>query len=540
MKKSIAVIMMLLAALCTITLASCGGDSSSTASSSASATASTTTTTTSTTAAPAAETAAPAETASDEPVRFVIANSAEPESLDPSQIQGVPEHRIYEALFEGLVTIDPETADGIPGVAESWDISEDGLTYTFHLREDAVWSDGVPITAQDVVYSWTRELDPATGSPYAWFPAMFIAGASEFNSGEAGPEALQIRAIDDKTFEMTLIGPLPYVIGALSHYSFAIVPQHAIEKYGTDWTKPENFVGNGPYVLAEHTPQDRIVCVKNETYWDAENVHLDEVVFLASDDVATNYNMYLSGQVDWNTGIDLNRFDEIQMRSDYQVAPQLSTYYYTINVTEPPLDDVRVRKAISYAIDREQLVEDVTRAGQIACWGIVPDMAGYEALQEEERGGVLYDPEYAQQLLAEAGYPNGVGFPTISIIYNTDDAHRQIAEFIQQQLNARAGWVGDYQDPNTFLDMFITGAGMNGGKYSNAEYDALIQQAATMAAGEERFNVLKQAENIMINQDQAIIPLYVYVSQNMIDTSKWGGWYPNTMDYHPTKDIYLK
>lgn len=568
MKKSIAVIMMLLAALCTITLASCGGDSSSTASSAASATASTTTTTTSTTAASAAETAAPAETASDEPVRFVIANSAEPESLDPSQIQGVPEHRIYEALFEGLVTIDPETADGIPGVAESWDISEDGLTYTFHLREDAVWSDGVPITAQDVVYSWTRELDPATGSPYAWFPAMFIAGASEFNSGEAGPEALQIRAIDDKTFEMTLIGPLPYVIGALSHYSFAIVPQHAIEEYGTDWTKPENFVGNGPYVLAEHTPQDRIVCVKNETYWDAENVHLDEVVFLASDDVATNYNMYLSGQVDWNTGIDLNRFDEIQMRSDYQVAPQLSTYYYTINVTEPPLDDVRVRKAISYAIDREQLVEEVTRAGQIACWGIVPDMAGYEALQEEERGGVLYDPEYAQQLLAEAGYPNGVGFPTISVLYNTDDAHRQIAEFIQQQLKenlninvvlenqewatylanrnsgnfqiARAGWVGDYQDPNTFLDMFITGAGMNGGKYSNAEYDALIQQAATMAAGEERFNVLKQAENILINQDQAIIPLYVYVSQNMIDTSKWGGWYPNTMDYHPTKDIYLK
>ncbi len=500
-------------------------------------------------------------------VRFVIANSAEPESLDPSQIQGVPEHRVYEALFEGLVIVDPETADGIPGVAESWDISDDGLTYTFHLREDAKWSDGVPITADDVVWSWLRELAPETASPYAWFPAMFIAGASEYNSGAADASAVQIRAIDDYTFEMTLVGPLPYVIGALSHYSFAIVPRHAIEKYGSDWTQPENFVGNGPYILSEHVPQDRIVAVKNYNYWDADNVHLDEVVFLASDSNSTNYNMYLSGEVDWNTGIDLNNLDQISMRSDYQVAPQLSTYYYTINVTQPPLDDARVRKAISYAIDREELIYTVTRSGEIASWGIVPDMAGYEGLEEAEIG-TMYDPEYAQQLLAEAGYPNGIGFPTITLLYNTNESHRQVAEYIQQQLKenlninivldnqewatylsnrnsgnfqiARAGWVGDYQDPNTFLDMFVTGAGMNGGRYSNAEYDRLIALAATMPAGEERFEVLRQAEEILINEDQGIIPLYVYVSQNLIDTNKWGGWYPNTMNYHPTKDIYLK
>ena len=501
-------------------------------------------------------------------VTFTIANGAEPESLDPSQIQGVPEHRIFEALFEGLVAVDPQTADGVPGVAESWDVSDDGLTYTFHLREDAVWSDGVPITADDVVYSWLRELAPETASPYAWFPAMFIAGATEYNAGEVGPEAVQIRAVDDHTFEMTLIGPLPYVIGALCHYSFGIVPQHAIEKYGQAWTQPENFVGNGPFVLTEHVPQDRIVCEKNPLYWDAENVALDEVVFLASDDTATNYNMYVSGEVDWNTSIDLNNFDQISMRTDYQVAPQLSTYYYTINVTEPPFDDPLVRKAVSYAIDREELVYSVTRAGQIPCWGIVPEMAGYEPLEESDIGGSLYDPDYARELLAQAGYPNGIGFPTVSILYNTDDAHRQIAEFIQQQLKdnlninvelenqewatylanrnagnfqiARAGWVGDYQDPNTFLDMFITGAGMNGGKYSNPEYDALINQAARMPAGEERMATLKAAEDILINQDQAIIPLYFYVSQNMIDTNKWGGWYPNTMDYHPVKNIYLK
>ncbi len=505
----------------------------------------------------------PLVAADDEKVVFRIANSAEPESLDPSQIQGVPEHRIYEALFEGLLIIDPETAEGIPGVAESWDVSDDGLTYTFHLREDALWSDGVPVTAHDVVYSWLRELAPETASPYAWFPAMFLEGAAEYNAGEAGPEAVQIAALDDHTFQMTLIGPLPYVLGALTHYSFAIVPQHAIEEYGSEWILPENFVGNGPFVLQEWSPQDRIVAVKNPLYWDAENVQLDEVVFYASDDIDTTYNMYLSGQIDWLTNVPQGRLEEAMMREDYQSAPQLSSYYYTINNTRAPFDNPNVRKALSLAIDREELVDTVTRGGQIPAVGIVPEMAGYEGLGYPE-----FDPEEAQRLLAEAGYPNGIGFPTFSLLYNTDETHRAIAEYIQQSwrenLNinvtlenqewatylanrnagnfdvARAGWVGDYQDPNTFLDMFITGAGMNGGKYSNSEYDELINQAARMPAGEERMDVLMQAEEIFILEDQGIIPLYFYVSQNLIDTDVWGGWYTNTMDYHPTKDIYKK
>ncbi len=565
MKKTL---IALLAILCALTVFVGCSKSSSTSAPAATTTTTTTTTTTSTTAtATKTETAAApaaATTSTDSgKVVFRIANSAEPESLDPSQIQGVPEHRIFEALFEGLVVVDPVTAGGIPGVAESWDISEDGLTYTFHLREDAMWSDGVPVTAQDVVYSWLRELAPETASPYAWFPVMFIAGAAEYNAGTAGPEAVQIAALDDHTFQMTLIGPLPYVIGALNHYSFAIVPQHAIEKYGKDWILPENFVGNGPFVLKEWTPQDKIVCVKSDTYWDKDNVQLDEVVYYASDDMTTNYNMYLSGQVDWVTGVPNDVIDSVMMREDYQSAPQLSTYYYTINTTKAPLDDARVRKAISYAIDRQTLVDTITKAGQIACWGIVPFMDGYDGL-----GDAKYDPEYAQQLLAEAGYPNGVGFPTLNLLYNTDDAHKAIAEYVQQQLKqnlninivlenqewatylanrnagnfdiARAGWVGDYQDPNTFLDMFVTGAGMNGGKYSNDVYDTLINEAARMEAGPERFEVLLTAEDILINEDQAIIPFYYYVSQNLIDLNKWGGWHTNTMDYHPPKNIYLK
>lgn len=514
----------------------------------------------------AATAAAPAQPA-DEGIVFRISNAAEPESLDPALIQGVPEHRIFEALFEGLVATDPETANAIPGVAESWTASEDKTQYTFKLRADAKWSDGVPITADDVVYSWLRELDPATAGPYAWFPCMFLKGANEYNSGEAGPEAVQIRALDDHTFQMDLLGPIPYAIDALTHYTFAIVPKHAIEKYGAEWTNPENFVGNGPFVLTEKVPQSYLEVTKNENYWDKDNVKLDKVIFYASDSDTTNYNMYINGEVDWLTNVPNDQIKAASMRDDYQSSPQLSTYYYVFQNEVAPVDDVRVRKALALAVDRQALVDGVTKAGQIPAWGIVPPMAGYDALEfpYDNQADAIAE---AQKLLSEAGYPNGEGFPVLSILYNTSEGHKAIAEFIQQEWQdnlgitvqlenqewqtylanrnegnfsiARAGWVGDYQDPNTFLDMFITGAGMNGGRYSNDTYDLLINEAARMPAGEDRMGTLKTAEDIFINQDQSIMPLYYYVSLNMIDTNKWGGWYPNTMDYHPVKDIYLK
>ncbi|MDX9914571.1 MAG: peptide ABC transporter substrate-binding protein, partial [Sphaerochaeta sp.] len=206
---------------------------------------------------------------------FRISNGAEPESLDPALIQGVPEHRIYEAIFEGLVAYDPETSFAVPGVAESWVSNDEGTQYTFTLRKNAVWSDGTPITAHDVVYSWLRILAPETGGPYAWFPAMFLVGAEEYNSGEAGPEAVGIRALDDYTFQMDLIGPLPYAVDALAHYSFAIVPKHTIEKYGSAWTDPANFVGNGPFVLTDRVAQTSITVSKSPTYWDRDKVSLD-------------------------------------------------------------------------------------------------------------------------------------------------------------------------------------------------------------------------------------------------------------------------
>lgn len=506
------------------------------------------------------------EAAKEEGVKFVISNGAEPQSLDPAKVQGVPEHRILMALMEGLVSTDPKTANPIPGLAKSWEANEDGTEYTFHLRE-TTWSDGVPITAHDVVWSWLRELDPATASPYAWFPCMFLEGAQAFNDGTGSAEDVGIEAIDDYTFKMKLIGPLPYAIGALEHYSFAVVPRHAIEEHGDAWTQPANFVGNGPFTLKERIPQSKIVAVPNELYWDKENVHIDVLEFLSSDDDNTNYNMYIDGQVDWLTNVPTDKLSAAQMKSSFHVAPQVATYYYVFQTEKAPLDNVNLRKAIAYAIDRESLVEGVTKAGQIPAWGIVPNMAGYDAL-EFPFDSVDEATEMAQEFLNKAGYPNGVGCPTLSILYNTSEGHKQIAEFIQQELKnklninvelinkewgtylsdrnagdfeiSRAGWVGDYQDPNTFLDMFVTGSAMNGGRYHMEDYDLYIREAATLSDPVERLGILKTAEDFLINRDQAIVPFYYYVTLNMIDTDIWGGWYGNTMDYHPTKGIYKK
>ncbi|MDI9454267.1 MAG: peptide ABC transporter substrate-binding protein [Spirochaetota bacterium] len=521
-------------------------------------------------AAPAAPAPAPAKPVAAAPVDevvFRLTNGAEPESLDPALVQGVPEHRIYMAIFEGLVAMDPKTGNAIPGVAESWTGNEDGTQWTFKLRKNAVWSDGKAITAHDVVWSWLRILDPATGGPYAWFPAMFLVGAEEYNAGLAPASAVGIRALDDYTFQMDLLGPLPYAIDALTHYSFAIMPKHAIEKHGAAWTEPANFVGNGPFILADRVPQTSITVTKSPTYWDKDNVRLDKVIFYSSDSDTTNYNMYLNGETDWATNVPTDQIAAAEMRDDFHKSPQLATYYYVFQTEKAPLDNPLVRKALAYSVDREALIEGITKAGQIPAWGIVPDMAGYKAL-EFPFDSMDEAVEQAQKWLAQAGYPNGAGFPTVSILYNTSEGHKQIGEFIQQEwkknlginvvlenqewgtyLNSRnvgdfqisrAGWVGDYQDPNTFLDMFITGTAMNGGQYSNEVYDILINEAARIDNPADRFGVLRTAEDIMINEDQALMNLYYYVTLNMIDTNKWGGWYGNTMDYHPVKDIYLK
>jgi oligopeptide transport system substrate-binding protein len=492
---------------------------------------------------------------------FIVANGTEPESLDPHLISGVPEHRIYMGIFEGLVRPDPETSEALPGTAESWEISDDNTVYTFTIREGAQWSDGTPITAETVRDSWLRILNPETAAPYAWFPSMFIKGAAEYNAGEADASSVAVEAVDERTFRFETVGPLPYTLDALSHYSFGVVPLHVIEEHGEEWTLPENFVSNGPFVLEEWSPQERLTVVPNENYWDYPNrPNLSRVVYIPVDDQNTMYNMYINGEVDWSTEVPQGQIDQAKLRDDYHATPQLGTYYYVFQTQRGPLQDARVRRALSMAIDRVQLIDTVARGGQIPAFAMVPEMPNYPGID-----GIEEAVSEAQQLLADAGYPNGEGFPEMTVLYNTSQNHQAIGEFIQQQwldnlginvsltnqewgtyLNtrrqgdfeiARAGWIGDYQDPNTFLDMFVTGAAMNGGKYSNSEYDRLISQAATMPAGEERMQVLADAERLLIEEDTAIMPIYYYTSTQMIDLTQWDGWYENLMDQHPVGHV---
>ncbi|MCP4297827.1 MAG: peptide ABC transporter substrate-binding protein [Proteobacteria bacterium] len=494
---------------------------------------------------------------------FIILNGAEPQGLDFAKVSGVPEHQIYFSLGEGLVATDPNTAKAVPGVAKSWKISNGGKTYTFSLRK-TTWSDGVPITAHTFVDSWLRILNPKTAARYAWFPSMFIEGAGDYNGGKAGPEAVKIRAIDDYTFEVNLVGPLPYTLDALAHYAFSISPLHVIKKYPKTWTNPENFVSNGPFMLEKWEPQKQLTAVPSPTYWDKANVHLERVIYIPSDDNNTRYNMFVNGEADWlHSHIPLDQIADAEMRDEYQSGPYLGTYYYNIQNEKKPFNDVKVRKALSLSINRKHIVEKITKAGETAAYSMVPPMAGYDPSEGEHE-----NLDRARTLLAQAGFPNGQGFPAFEILYNTSEAHKKIAEYVQQQwsenlglkvslknqewktyLNttrahdftiARAGWIGDYNDPNTFLDMFVTGAGMNRGLYSNAGYDTLIKAAATMAEGPERMKVLKEAEYLFLQKDQHLIPIYGYVSQNMIDLNKWGGWGDNVMDWHPTKTIHLK
>lgn len=490
---------------------------------------------------------------------FIVGNDVQPQTLDPHLISTVSEQRILSGLFEGLVTPHPETTRAMPGIAESWEVAEDRVTYTFALRDDARWSDGTAITAEQIVGSWIRILDPETASPAAWFPAMFIDGAAEFNAGEADSSQVALRAVDENTLQFETAGPRPYLIDALAHHSFQVVPLHAIEEYGRDWTLPENFVGNGPYVLTEWSSQDRIVLERNPAYWNAATVELERVAFRAGDDAAL-YDMYDRGEIDWATTVPSSRHGEARLRDDYHVSPHLGTYYYVLNNEQAPLDDPDVRRALAMAIDRPALLKAAAPGGQIAAYSLVPDLEGYRGVS-----GVRQDVAGAQSLLSEAGYPRGRGFPELTILYNSGETHHAIAQAVQAQwLNhlgidvqleaqawgayvsrwesgdfdiIRVGWIGDYPDPHTFLEMFLADDAMNGGNFSSERYGVLIADAARMERGPDRFAVLQEAEEILVEDQAAVIPIYHYVNRDLIDLQKWSGWYTNVMGWHPVGDI---
>jgi len=498
-----------------------------------------------------------------------VGNGDEISSVDPHTTSGMPEYHVILSLYEGLVSKNTKTLAIEPGVAESWDISGDGLVYTFHIRENARWSNGDKLVANDFVQSWLRGLMPALANEYA--SSMYVVkNGQNINEGKADPKDFGAVALDDQTLQITLNAPTPYFLQLLDHHSTYPVHIPTIKKFGkldergTKWTRPENFVGNGAFVLSEWTPNKYLSVKKSPTYWDAKSVRLNEVRYYPINKYTTEERMFRSGQLHATYYLPREKLAVYKNANNpvLRSYPNFATYFYRFNVTVKPLDDVRVRKALAYSIDRKRIVEFVTKFGQIPAYTLTPpDENGYVA-----NAKMPYDVELAKKLLAEAGYPNGVGFPKLTVAFNANDEHQHIAEAVQQmwkdnlgidialastewkvyldnekQLNYqidRASWIGDYLDPNTFLEMFVTNNGNNRTGFSDARYDELIAKAALESNQEKRFAYFQEAEQILADS-APILPFYTYIWNRLIATSV-KGWDDNVQDYYPFKNMYLE
>lgn len=492
---------------------------------------------------------------------LVIVNGAEPETLDPAIITGQPEGRIVNALFEGLTTFDRQ-GRAIPGVAESWTISPDGRIYVFKLRPDAKWSDGEPVTARDFVASWRRTLTPETAASYN-YQLFYVKNAKAFADGKLKNfDEVGVRALDDRTLEVTLENPTPFFLDLCATPPLQPVPLRVVEKYGDDWIKPGRIVGNGAYVLEDWRINDHIRLRRNPRYWDRANVAIGAVDVLPISKGNVAYNFYASGEADLALDKGLvppALLDELKNRPDFHSGAFLASNFLRFNCSKGPFTDPRVRRAFSMAVDRGRIVKKITRAGEDAASTLVPPgVAGYVAPE-----GIPYDPEGARRLLAEAGYPGGRGMPLIRYLYNEAELNEAIAVELQSMwseelgvqvslarqewkvyLNsmntldydiARSSWVGDYPDPNTFLDMFLTGGGNNRTGWSSAAYDALIADAAREADVAKRFAILAQAEEMLVAKEAVICPIYFYVGIQLYDGRKVSGVESNLIDEHPIR-----
>lgn len=495
-------------------------------------------------------------------VDFIFLNGPEPQTLDPALITGQADGRIAAALFEGLTA---RNAAGLaePAAAERWEISPDGKTYTFFLRPGLQWSNGDSLTAQDFEASWRRTLNPETRSRYAEI-LFFIRNAEEFNSGKLTDfSQVGIKALDEIRFRVELKNPTAFFPDLVSFVTYLPTHQPSVEKFGKDWVKPGKIVCNGAYTLVGWQINDRIELAKNPRYWRADTVALNRIDALSIAKASTAFNLYERGQADLilDKGlIPAAILQELRARLDFHANPFLANYFYRFNVTKKPFNDVRVRRAFSLAIDKKRIVEKITRAGEPVAGSFTPPgIPGYEPPL-----GLNYNPGLARSLLAEAGYPGGKGFPRIDILYNKTEQNESIATEIQamwrEQLGvdvnlrnqewktylqslddlsydvARSSWVGDYNDPNTFLDCFVTGRGNNRTGWSNAHYDSLLTQANQQTDSAKRFALMRQAEQILVEQEMPIVPIYFNVGIVFYHPEQLEGFLPNVVDEHPLRE----
>ena len=470
----------------------------------------------------------------------------EPPTLDPSLATDTTSVDVVEQLFLGLTDFDVETMEVVPELATSWEVSEDGLVWAFHLRKDVKWTDGKPVTAHDIEYAVKRTCDPATASDYAYV-LYIIKGAKEVNIGDVTDlNYIGVKAIDDYTIQFALNQPAGYFPAIAGMWVNRPVPRWTIEKYGEKWTEPENIVTNGSYLLTKWAHEDELILEKNPDYFDADKVQIEKVHCVMIVEASTAMAMYEDGKLD-SVGTPLDDMDRVKadpvLSKELFIAPQLCTYYYGFNNSKPPMDNPLVRKAFSAAIDRQSLIDYVTKGNQLpattfACPGIFGHVLPSEGV------GIGYDPEAARKYLADAGYPEGKGLPEVTLMFNTSEGHSKIAQAIQQmwkenlgvEVNLtnqewkvylktlsedapqifRLGWCADYPDANNWVyEVFHSTDSDNRIQWHNAEFDRTVEEAARESDPAKRLELYKRAEQILCEEEAAIAPIYFYTFVQM-------------------------
>lgn len=490
-------------------------------------------------------------------------NNGDPESLDPHKTSTIPEANLMRDLFLGLTAHDGHAAL-IPGAAESWQVSEDGLTWTFKLRPGALWSDGSPVVAEDFVWSWQRVVSPETAAEYAYMLAP-ILNAEAITAGKMAPSELGAKALDPLTLQVTLKGPTPYFLEMLTHQATYPVNPASVTALGADFTKAGKLVSNGPFVLDSFTPNDHISLVKNPKFYDAANVAIDRVNFYPTDDVATATRRFEAGELDMTLDFPAEQYEALKAKlgDKVKVGPLLGTYYYGFKLDKAPWSDPEIRKAVSMAIDRDYLAEEVWQNTMLPAYTLVPPgIDGYEVSAPDYATMSQLDREdAAREILERHGYDEAHPLK-MEIRFNTNENNANTAVALQELLRpmgievsminldiaahyahleakgdfdlARAAWFADYKDPENFLSLCTTGAGNNYTLYSDPAYDALLGQAAVEADPAKRMSILAEAETKGVVEDLCVMPLMFYSYRGLVSDSLHG-WEANVMDIHPSR-----
>ncbi|WP_324726081.1 peptide ABC transporter substrate-binding protein [Actomonas aquatica] len=492
-------------------------------------------------------------------------------NLDPHLATGTTDYNVLSALFEGLIAEDPVDLSPVPGVAASWDISADGRHYTFHLRADARWSNGDPVTATDFRDSWQRVLSPQLAADYANL-LYVLDGAEAYHRGETTDfTTVGVRAPDAHTLEVTLAYPAPFFLSLLQHWMWYPVHLPSIAAIGdpldrtTPWARAETLVSNGPFQLTEWRRGERIVATRNPHYWDAATVTLNAIHFHPFEGVDTEERAFRAGQIHLTDALPVAKIDTYRRETPerLRIDPYLGTYFFRLNTTHDFLADPRVRQALNHATDRTAIVENILRGGQIPSAAYVPTGtgAGYQP-----PAGLTYNLATARALLADAGYSDGTNAPTIEILFNTSENHQLVAEALQAMWQRdlgltvtlrnmenktvletrrtggydllRSAWIADYNDPTSFLDVFRSDSGNNYTGWANADYDRLLDEATQASDPATRRSLLQQAETILL-EDAPILPLFTYTHVFALHPSVQG-WFPTLLDHHPYKHVSLK